>query len=514
VLDETVQPAIQASLPSIVKGQFHFHLERCHLGHEPLSLNAASVTTSSQSTFEGDAKNILLTTALVWEGDCSIFMNFAGAGVGIGSFSVKGELNIELVCLVDQPPMCKGVRAFFLSPPDVFFEWQGAAKVDYLGVLKRTVIKVVKAAISERLVLPNVMGQVMLADADEFLVAKPLPEGLLRLTVKSAEGLRAADRDLLGRLTTSDPYFELSCGAATARSVTQYKTLSPVYNHTEPILVASLTQQRVRIMFYDENDFRSSDFLGMLDLPITSAISWGEEVQRLPLMDESGQGRASGHVWLSAEWRPLSMDLKRAAKDKACFVFAGLYGASGVPVLGQGFEHWVAAACSRSPPLSPHPAAQESHRMPDTGVDQEEMDCQVRALKEKLACLESHEMRRDEIAWLLGVDPDVLERMHDRDLGLASSGTQDFRYDHAFHFLSSNYKEAVVTFTLMARDVARAQEPVVLGTHPFSVAELLGAERHALRKRLRTASGELELLLQLRFLAAPTDEDAWFDADD
>ncbi|CAK0809354.1 unnamed protein product, partial [Prorocentrum cordatum] len=226
----------------------------------------------------------------------------------------------------------------------------------------------------------------------------------------------------------------------------------------------------------------------MLDLPITSAISWGEAEQRLPLMDESGQQRATGHVWLSAEWRPLSMDLNRAALDKACFVFAGLYGASGVPVLGQGAEHWVGAVCSRSLPLSPHPAAQETQHLPDTGADQEEMDSQVRTTKKKLACLESHDMRREEIAWVLGVDPDVLERMHDRDLGLASSGTQDFSYGHAFQFLVSNYKEAVVTFTLLARE-AGAQEPVALGAHPFPVAELLGAERRVLRKKLRTAAG-------------------------
>lgn len=528
VLATSVQPAVQAALPAAIGCQLGFDKQNCHLGHEPFSIRAIRASRTFQSTYQGEAENLSVRADFQWEGDCSIYLKCAGAGIGIGSFSVKGELNIDAVWLCNEPPMFRGTRAFFLNPPDVSFEWQGAAKMDMLGLLKRTILSALSDQISRRLVLPNMLGYACHPQADIFYIRNPQPEGHLQVTVHSAENLPAADHDMLGRLTTSDPYFELQCGAQVVRSETQFKTLSPTYDHAVMLFITSAAQQAIRLSFYDQDFVKSADFLGTLDVAVSDVISWGRRKQVLFLTGSAGETGSYGRVWISAEWRPLLASSSPRASDGACFVFAGLYTACGVPVLGQGAEHWVEAECTELSPLSPKPAKQETSRVADQGASREQLDVETKRMKEKFKLMSSYGMSADEIARVLEVNSTKLLQVMrpqqlppgDWELGCPTSGTQRLTFEHAFEFVVTDPLKAVMTFIPIYHDATKrssgqsAAPPSGMEACSFPIAELMAAPNNALKKTLKTASGvHLEFLFQLGFFTAPTDE-MWFDAED
>jgi len=520
VLEGSVQAAVQQALPSRLNGQVVFEKELCHLGNQPLSFRSINVSRTSQSTFRGEVENLSMRADFDWEGDCSVKLRCAGVGIGIHSFAIKGSLIIELVWLCSEPPMFKGVRAFLLDTPGVHFDWQGAAKVDFLGILKRTILQTISSQISERLVVPNMVGMALQEDADIFAIRNPRPAGLLKLTVHSAEELIAVDPDLLGGASTSDPFFELHCGAQRARSATHYKTLAPTFDHTVPLLVNSVEEQKVRITFYDENTLSARHFLGFLELGVVDAAAWGRKRHACELADAAGKTGSSGRVWLSAEWRPLLMDNVPKTAEHDCFAFAGLYAAGGVPVLGLGAEHWVTADCSHLLVFSPLSPMQETARLADSGECRERMDAEVGRAKEKFRMMKAYGMPVEDIAKVLELDREVLLRlMRPAELPsveLASpdvaNGVQKLRFQHAFEFLISDPAAAMMTFMLMRS--APGMDSFAPDVCSVDLASLLTAPKHTLKRTLWTKDGaQLDFLFQLRFFTAPTDE-VWFDVQD
>jgi len=522
VLASSVQTAVQESLPSAFNGRLTFDKERCHLGQEPPSFRAIRVSRAYQETFKGEAENLCFRCDFEWDGDCSILLRCGAVGLGIRSFTLRGSLDLELVSMCSEPPMCKGARVFLLNPPEVSFKWQGAAQVDCIGLVKRTLLQTIKQQIADTMVVPNMLGFALSDDLDIFVVRNPQPAGLLRFTVHRAEGLLAVDRNLLGQPNSSDPFFELRCGAQSARSATQYKNLTPTYEHTVFLLVTSVEQQNLQLTLYDENVVSPEHFLGAVELPVLDVISWGRRRQALELADGSGCVGTSGRVFCSAEWRPLLMDPKNMVADMVCYAFAGLYSASGVPTLGTGAEHWVSAECSHLTPNSPRPATQESPHLTDDGASRETMEAEASKKKAKVLLMQSHGMSVEDMSKVLDADSDTLLHLM-RPASLppaeeptgppsASRSTQRLVFEHAFQFLVSDPGAAVMTFWLMRKAPGRkALDPDVCSVNLDAV---LKAPKYALSKTLMTKDGaRLDFRFQLRFFAAPTDE-MWFDAED
>ena len=78
-------------------------------------------------------------------------------------------------------------------------------------------------------VVPNRFGVRLDSSADFFRVLRPIPAGILKLTLVRADGLIGKDRHLFGR-ATSDPYVVVRCGADVYQTPTFPRSLEPEFN--------------------------------------------------------------------------------------------------------------------------------------------------------------------------------------------------------------------------------------------------------------------------------------------
>merc|ERR1719387_2277744 len=86
--------------------------------------------------------------------------------------------------------------------------------------------------------------------------------GVLRVSIESATGLPAADCDIFGRPTTSDPYVKLELGQVVWHSPVKYKTLEPVWTEANIVdLPVFDMKQTLRLTVWDKDVLSADDFL-------------------------------------------------------------------------------------------------------------------------------------------------------------------------------------------------------------------------------------------------------------
>jgi len=511
VISTEVQPILQAALPSALAG-LRFDPERCHLGQQPLEFRKVVIEQEGQSTAAGDIQNLVFQARVEWDADCSIYLSFAGAGLGIRGLKIKGVLLLELVGLMDRPPFFQGLRTFFNNHPDIDLEFQGAAQgLLNSGVIRRRILDVIASQVANLMVVPNRLGFAVTPDADIFCIKSPPAQGLLRLTVHSAQNLLAMDTTWLGA-GSSDPYVKVHCGGYSFRSPTQYKTLSPEFSYTVILPVSEPHHQRIRLDLFDEDQMTRDDFLGKLSLPVDALMSWGPESRKvMKLRSDADENGKNGTVCLSAEWRPLLLDTSGTHTDSPGLVFAGVYAASKLPIMPEGTQYWVAIRCAG---LSP--GFDEAARTTDRCLEAPDLldkdtphstSAAAMSMKSKLLLLKKYGMSEADMSKVLEVDEqklrDSLLRRSDTDTAgdLARKSTQAVQWDCGFEFPVERLSDAVLSFELWCQSPNAAAK--ALGTYRCCVGEL--AECHNCTSwRTVEVPGTcalLKLKLGLRYLA-------------
>eukprot|EP00913_Durusdinium_trenchii_P029236 g27405.t1 len=177
-----------------------------------------------------DVQDADLTNCMEWHGDPSIFLQLAGQEGGVHGIMLRGQLLVELVHMLPYPPMFKGVRLFFLDPPEL----------QNVSLIQRKILDVVQGQLASRVVAPKFMGFKMV-NTDIFQITSPAAEGILRVTVWSANDLLPMDTSFFGK-GTSDPYVKVRCGAHVLKSETFWKTLCPQFGFKASLPISSLAE--------------------------------------------------------------------------------------------------------------------------------------------------------------------------------------------------------------------------------------------------------------------------------
>lgn len=171
-----VSPALHAALPE--KLAAGIDPNRSHLGHEPVRFSSIKIFDRKEWTPSGFCDNIVFRCRMEWHGDPSIFLQMVGTAAGIQGIMLRGHLLVELVHMLPYPPMFKGVRLFFLDPPDLDLTFSGMGS-DVLNVgviIKRRIVDVFQSQLACRVVAPKFMGFKMV-NTDIFQITSPAPEG-------------------------------------------------------------------------------------------------------------------------------------------------------------------------------------------------------------------------------------------------------------------------------------------------------------------------------------------------
>ncbi|EEQ98569.1 conserved hypothetical protein, partial [Perkinsus marinus ATCC 50983] len=157
---------------------------------------------------------------------------------------------------------------------------------------------------------------------------------LLNVTIIEASGLKAADSNIVGKATSSDPYcvVKLMSDNISRRSPICKKTLSPVWNHECSTMVVNVPCQTMKIQMYDWDAASDDDLIGeaLLDLthlaPSTKTTGW------LPLQLD-GEPAGAVHLSLEIKFTPWSEkiafvqeEMVAKPKPKPKFDINALYG--------------------------------------------------------------------------------------------------------------------------------------------------------------------------------------------
>eukprot|EP00933_Yihiella_yeosuensis_P031168 TRINITY_DN2471_c3_g1_i1.p1 TRINITY_DN2471_c3_g1~~TRINITY_DN2471_c3_g1_i1.p1 ORF type:complete len:632 (+),score=92.14 TRINITY_DN2471_c3_g1_i1:192-1898(+) len=503
-----VQPALEEALPVALQG---LRLETCNFGTEPLQFRKVKIVKEKQVTASGDKQNLVFMARLGWDGDCDITLSFAGTRFGIKGLSIDGILLVELVGLMNQPPFFEGTRIFFNNVPEIDLEFQGcAAGIVNSSVVRNKIVEVVTNSIMDIMVVPNRMGYSVVPDADIFMIKSPPAQGLLTLTIWSAQDLPSMDTTWFGGVGKADPYVVIHCGSFTSRSPTIYKTLNPQWEHKVAVLIFEPNHQRVKIEVSDEDLLTHDDFIGKLTIPVSEMLNWGEHLRVVKqLIGEDDKPGRYGKISMSASYRPLEIGIEKKHSPAASgLIFVGIHSASKVPAHAKGTTYWAVVRCSN--PLSGFcKNAYETDRIVQQESTSEEPTVDQLSMKSRLLLLQNYGLSQEDMATVLQVDEQSLQSAllhHSKTsaaVELAQLRTHDVLWECGRDFPVESVTDSFVTIELYCQEPSKKEK--ILGSLKYSISDLMTYKNWTtwMTEEIEGSCIMLKVKLGVRFLGAP-----------
>lgn len=256
-----------------------------------------------------------------WRGDPDIELKVLGATLGVQDLSLNGLLIVELTPLMESMPIVGGVSVYFLDAPDI--TWKFTGKLSMIPV--KTIREAVENAINDMLVCPNRIyidltkgvpgANVKKQSATKTLMQAPMPVGVLRLGVKEAKNLRAADTGF-GSSGKSDPYVVVRVGTQHYRTSTVDCNLNPVWTEEVFDIILLNPRQRLVIEVWDK-DTASDDLLAKTTIAVHEMLDRARGnggVVQFDMRDPEEAARTP-QIVLTADFFRLSKTPHKALRD-------------------------------------------------------------------------------------------------------------------------------------------------------------------------------------------------------
>mmetsp|Transcript_4970 Transcript_4970/g.14522 ORF Transcript_4970/g.14522 Transcript_4970/m.14522 type:complete len:781 (-) Transcript_4970:69-2411(-) len=368
---QDVERAIQNVMPAGIGFQFG---DACNLGRTPMTMHAPVTTTYMQpGSSEGeDIENVRIVGELQYHGDCRLEASVSAGKVMVTDLTLAGAIVIELIRMVPRPPFFSGIRLYFPNPPEVDLQVESAM----LGLnmsfafIRGTIIQALSGVIAKSVVLPNRFAFTFAKDLDPFPLRHPRPQGVLRVAVLEARGLRDP-----GRMLSVDPFVAVSVGSTTWSTPPAKGTLSPRWDGSavHDFFVMDRLAQVLRVEVRDADNgylgsqaLKKSDFLGRVEATIADLVDAQHgSVPCERWLELGADGREGlGEVRLQVQWRPLAnvknLSLGLASNpEENCWtlgkketstwvLFIGVYAATMLPPAPDGTRHWVSVAVAEA----------------------------------------------------------------------------------------------------------------------------------------------------------------------
>ena len=287
-----------------------------NIGDKPVTV--VSITAASR-----ELDSLVLDVELAYDGNASVTITITEdniTNIAVPFTLKKFKLSHLRARLVIRPllstfPFVGGVQVSLLETPLLDWEMAGAATFVNVDLFKKTVLKVVDDMVLYRFVAPNRLNLVLdLFEPEHELFAKfgfshtkvtdesvamPRPQGVLRVTVVEARGLRATDlgfqhlgkvgnhlnpfrpsqfsiSEVLPKKTTSDPYAVVTLGGFNHTSEVEHNTLEPVWNFECEFPVEYIQGAVVKVSLLDRDEIvgglSKSDDLGRIHQKVSEVI--------------------------------------------------------------------------------------------------------------------------------------------------------------------------------------------------------------------------------------------------
>eukprot|EP00439_Symbiodinium_sp_Y106_P084866 s539_g26.t2 len=371
IVHEQVTPQLQASLPSFLKGT---HFKTFTLGTITPKFGPIELVSRKHG--------LKLNLHLDYESNVDIEVSAVIASIGIKSIRLRGELVLRLEPLIHETPVVGGITVFFNDPPELGLDFTGIANLADVPGIAGIIRHQINAAISNAMVLPNVIAVPIATPAqgvDMADLVKPLPLAVLRVTAVRAKDITAKDWHLLGK-ASSDTYVSgagrrVSLASDSWNSSVQKRTCNPVWGEGDfhDFMVFD-HDQRLCIEVYDSDYLTNSDFIGKPKWPIKASEAVRNSGVPLPLVDpKSPDEKCCGTLEMKFEWLQLSAwdastaDTGLGAKAKGTLVKLGVNRMTFPPSFGKAASETFSPVTRRR--LDSEERTSKVHRIKEPSPD-------------------------------------------------------------------------------------------------------------------------------------------------
>lgn len=275
IVHEQVVPQVNESLPSMLRGRFK--VSKLTLGSTPPQLGPITY-----HELPGGAK---LKVGIRFDSSVDISLDL-GASAGVRSVKFNGSIVLRLGPFMNEVPVVGGAVLYFLDRPRLELDFTGLGNIadapGLAGIVRNTIDDIIAGAV----VLPNLISVPLGTEEqgiDHAILKKPVPVGVMRVSIMQATNLLGKDLRLLGS-ATSDPYVRVRLSGDEWRSSTVQATCNPVWREDDyhDFFVYDV-EQHFSFEVYDADRFSSDDLIGISrSIAVTEAR--GIEEALLPLV--------------------------------------------------------------------------------------------------------------------------------------------------------------------------------------------------------------------------------------
>merc|ERR1719244_30294 len=258
LLNTRVEPLVEGALAALHLGKKAFKFTRINLGQvKPKISNIrthAAVANLNRITMDFD---------LVYLGDGDIQVSILGVSSGIRNAKIAGRARVVLSPTMSELPLVGGVQFFFLTKPELDFEFDGLAKIADLPIIKKKIKEDLLKDLSKQAVYPNRVTIPLSWTADPQMIWQPQLSGILGVKLKSVKGLprRGGVRRLVGQ-DKPDVYAMLGVGAQEWRSRVVKNSVQAVWEEWYEFPLELIDGHVLEVNLYDKDSSSSDEFLG------------------------------------------------------------------------------------------------------------------------------------------------------------------------------------------------------------------------------------------------------------
>ncbi|KAK1750958.1 hypothetical protein QBC47DRAFT_392986 [Echria macrotheca] len=257
MVKDIVEPMFKTMLPAPLNG---LQFAKIDLGTIPIHISRVDVHNTEN-------EGIKLDLDVDWDGCCDIELN--GNMIpkfGIEHVKLRGRLSLLLCPLTTVLPLIGAAQVAFINPPFLEFKYTDAAHVANLGVIDRTIRKIIQSIMASMAVLPNRFLLKLDANNDYFKTYQH-PIGVLRLTVESGSelGEKKEGKSLLKKLVHDEPdcFVKVSLSAEKIwKTRTINNQRNPEWNETCDFVVSDF-EQAIELDVDDDDTGLPDDDIGV-----------------------------------------------------------------------------------------------------------------------------------------------------------------------------------------------------------------------------------------------------------
>jgi len=258
VLNSRVEPLVQGALATLNLGKKAFKFTRINLGQVK-----PKITNLRTHGAVSDMNRITVDFDLVYIGDGDIQVSILGASSGVRNVKVGGRARVVMSPTMSELPLVGGVQFFFLTKPELDFEFDGLAKIADLPIIKKKIKEDLLKDLSKQAVYPNRVTIPLSWTADPQLIWQPQISGILGVKLKSVKGLprRGGVRRLVGQ-DKPDVYGVIGLGGKEWRSRVVKNSVAANWEEWYEFPLELLDGHVVEVNMYDDDSSSSDEFLG------------------------------------------------------------------------------------------------------------------------------------------------------------------------------------------------------------------------------------------------------------